>query len=477
MPRSERSLLRFVCLLSLLAIAPVPGEAEPLRAEQGKPNVLLIAVDDLNDWVGVLNGHPDTSTPNIDRLAARGMLFTNAHAQAPICNPSRTSLMFGMRPSTTGFYDNTPNGARTPSFTQGHVSLPRHFAANGYKTLTTGKIYHASQLPEGDFEVVGPRPGQWIDLDQPVQVDRPDHMHWLWDFGPQSYDEEKFADYVDASWAIERLEEEHDRPFFLALGFYRPHVPFFPPERLYNHPDLSGELRLPQVKPNDLDDISEHAKTITYSPHPASQDWVEQNENEKWYEAMRSYLACIRWTDEQIGRVLDALDRSPHADNTIVILYADHGFHLGEKRRWGKWTLWERSTRVPFIISLPGGRDLGRSSQPVELLSIYPTLIELCGLTENPDIEGVSLAALLENPEAEWMHPAITTLFENNHSVRTRRWRYISYADGGEELYDHRVDPNEWTNLAGDPRYTSMKRQLRKHLPVVNVPQAEEGGQ
>ena len=302
MSRSERFLLRFVCLLSLLALAPAHGGAEPIRPDPGKPNVLLIAVDDLNDWVGALNGHPDTSTPNIDRLAARGMLFTNAHAQAPICNPSRTSLMFGMRPSTTGFYDNEPNGARSRPLTENYVSLPRHFAANGYKTLTTGKIYHASQLPEGDFEVVGPRPGQWIDLDQPVQVDRPDHMHWLWDFGPQSYDEGKFADYTDASWAIERLEEEHDRPFFLALGFYRPHVPFFPPERLYNHPDLSGELRLPLVKPGDLDDISEHAKKITYSPHPASQDWVEQNGNEKWYEAMRSYLACIRWTDEQIGR-------------------------------------------------------------------------------------------------------------------------------------------------------------------------------
>ena len=208
MPRSERPLLRFAVLLALLALAPVPGGAEPLRPGQGKPNVLLIAVDDLNDWVGVLNGHPDTSTPNIDRLAARGMLFANAHTQAPICNPSRTSLMFGMRPSTTGFYDNEPNGARSRSLSESYVSLPRHFAANGYKTLTTGKIYHASQLPEGDFEVVGPRPGQWIDLDQPVQVDRPGHMHWLWDFGPQSYDEGKFADYTDASWAIERLEEE-----------------------------------------------------------------------------------------------------------------------------------------------------------------------------------------------------------------------------------------------------------------------------
>ncbi|WP_325176383.1 sulfatase [Pelagicoccus mobilis] len=442
-----------------------------LQASAKKPNVLLIAVDDLNDWIGALNGHPDTKTPNIDRLARRGTLFSNAHCQAPICNPSRTSLMFGMRPSTTGFYDNKPNSAQTPRFYNRHVSMPRHFGENGYLTMTTGKLYHASKLPKGDFEVEGPRPGQWIDYDEPVQTDRPDHMHWLWDFGPQSYEEEKFADYTDASWAIDQLEKNYDRPFFLSLGFYRPHVPFFSPERVYNHPDLAGELQLPLVKSDDLDDISEHAKKIIYSPYPASQDWVEQNDNEKWYEAMRAYLACIRWTDEQVGRVLDALDKSPHADNTIIVFYADHGFHLGEKRHWAKWTLWERSTRVPYIISLPGGEKGQVVDQPVELLSIYPTLIDLCGLEENSELEGNSVAPLLEDSESEWPHAAITTLFQNNHSVRTKDWRYISYADGSEELYDHRVDSNEWTNLAGDPEKKAKIEELRKLLPQKNVEQ------
>ena len=382
--------------------------------------------------------------------------------------------MFGMRPSTTGFYDNHPNSAETPDFYNKHTSLPKHFSDNGYKTFTTGKLYHASKLPEGDFEVAGPRPGQWIDLDEPVQTERPDHMHWLWDFGSQSYDEEQFADHVDASWAIEQLSVEQDRPFFLSIGFYRPHVPFFSPERVYNHPDLSGELRLPLVKTDDLDDISEYAKKLIYSPYPASQEWVEENNNEKWYEAMRSYLACIRWTDEQIGRVLDALESSPNADNTIIVLYADHGFHLGEKRHWAKWTLWERSTRVPFIISLPGGQQTGVCDRPVELLSMYPTLIELCGLSDNPELDGVSVVPLLENQDAEWMHPAITTLFENNHTVRTQDWRYITYADGSEELYDHRIDPNEWTNLASDSSYRPVINQLRHHLPVVNVPQVKK---
>jgi arylsulfatase A-like enzyme len=337
-----------------------------------KPNVLLIAVDDLNDWISCLNGHPDTKTPNIDRLAARGTLFANAHCQAPICNPSRTSIMWGMRPSTTGIYDNEPNTAEAPDFYKDLTSMPQHFSANGYKTFTTGKLYHASMLPEGDFEVVGPRPGQWIDLDQPVQSDRPEHMHWLWDFGPQSYDETQFADYVDASWAIDQLNAEHERPFFLTIGFYRPHVPFFSPERIYNDPELSGELRLPLVKSDDLEDISEHAKEIIYSPYPASQEWVEQNNNEKWYEAMRSYLACIRWTDEQVGRLLDALEDSPYSDNTIIVLYADHGFHLGEKRHWAKWTLWERSTRVPFIMSVPGEQPGSVTSLSSFWVSIRP---------------------------------------------------------------------------------------------------------
>ena len=448
--------------------------AQVLGAQtSAKPNVLFIAVDDLNDWVGCLNGHPDTKTPNIDRLAARGMLFTNAHCQAPICNPSRTSIIWGMRPSTTGFYDNAPNAPELPEFYSRHVSLPRHFSANGYKTMTTGKLYHASMLPEDDFEVVGPRPGQWIDLDQAVQAERPDHMHWLWDFGPQTYDEEQFADHIDASWAIGQLQQVHDRPFLLTIGFYRPHVPFFAPQRVYDHPDLSGELRLPPVKADDLDDISDYAQELIYSPYPASQAWVEQNDNEKWFEAMRSYLACIRWTDEQVGRVLDALNQSPHADDTIIVLYADHGFHLGEKRHWAKWTLWERSTRVPYIISLPDGQA-GQCDQPVELLSIYPTLIELCGLSDNPEVEGVSVVPLLRNPDSEWLHPAVTTLYQNNHSVRTKHWRYISYADGSEELYDHRVDPNEWTNLVGAARYETVIHQLRHHLPKRNVAQFEK---
>lgn len=461
-------IIRFILLhLATWLVVPAVATAET------EPNVLLIAVDDLNDWVGCLAGHPDTRTPNIDRLAQRGVLFTNAHCQAPICNPSRTSIMFGMRPSTTGFYDNKVHGARTLAFTSKHVSMPRHFAASGYKTLTTGKIYHTSALPPNDFEVVGPRPGQWNRRNKVIQTDRPDSLHKLWDFGPQSYAEESFHDYVDATWAISRLGEKHDRPFFLALGFYRPHVPFFSPERVHNSPDLLDGVTLPAVNGDDWSDLPPAARelTMTYA-HLPSHSWMQENNNAKWKEAVHAYLACVRWTDEQLGRVLRALDGSPHADNTIIVFYSDHGFHLGEKLRWSKVSLWERSTRVPLIISVPGGLKDRRCAQTVELLSIYPTLIELCGLNGGPDeLEGVSLKPLLRNPEAEWGHPAITTLMQNNHTVRMQRWRYIRYADGAEELYDHENDPNEWANLANSPDLTEVLARLREHLPKVNVEQ------
>jgi arylsulfatase A-like enzyme len=437
-------------------------------AEASKPNVLLIAVDDLNDWIGCMGGHPDARTPNIDKLASRGVLFTNAHCQGTMCNPSRISIMWGKRPSSTGFYSNHFPAAKAPGFLKKNTTLARHFAANGYKTLTAGKIYHGSWLPPGDSDVVGPRPGQWSRHDKAVQK-KPKQYHRIWDFGPQSYDEELFVDYEIASWGVQQLKEKHGKPFFCAIGFMRPHVPFFPPERVYNS---VKSARLPKVKEDDWSDLSEAARHLTLSNKKIpTHEWMK--EQDRWRLAVRAYLACVNWVDEQIGRVLAALDASPYADNTIIILYTDHGYHLGEKQRWSKFSLWERTTRVPFIVVMPGGAK-GTSTKPVELLSIYPTLIDLCGLTENADIEGVTLRPLLEKLDAPWEHVAISTLGQNNHAVRDERWRYIHYADGSEELYDHQTDPNEWNNLAATkphPSHAKLIARLKKRLPGTNVPQ------
>jgi len=323
-------------------------------------------------------------------------------------------------------------------------------------------------VPPKDFDIVGPRLGQWSRHDKAVQK-KPKHYHAIWDFGPQRYDEKNFVDYQIADWGVQQLKEKHDKPFFMAIGFMRPHVPFFPPVRVY---ESVNRARLPSVKEDDWNDLSEAARRLTLSNTKIpTHDWMKKGD--RWTLAVKAYLACVRWVDEQIGRVLDALDESPYADNTIIILYADHGYHLGEKQRWSKFSLWERTTRVPFIVSMPGGAK-GRSARPVELLSIYPTLIELCGLSPNKSIEGVSIVPLLKDPHANWGHVAVSTLGHNNHSIRDERWRYIHYADGSEELYDHQTDPNEWENLAATdpaPLHAKVIARLKKHLPDVNVPQ------
>ena len=451
------SLLR-LCLLLFALPAAVWAE---------RPNVLFIAVDDLNDWVGCLGGHPQTHTPNIDRLAARGTLFTNAHCQGTMCNPSRISLLWGRRPSSTGFYDNHYHVSKEPEFLKSHVSLPKHFAASGYKTLTAGKVFHGGAPKQS--QVVGPRLGQWQKgLDQKVH-EKPKGWHRTWDFGPQDYEETKFTDHVTATWVAEQLRAKHKQPFFLSFGFYRPHVPFFPPRRVY---DSFEDVQLPSVDANDWNDIPDAARGVTLSnPKIPTHDWMR--DDGRWQQAVHAYLACVRWTDEQLGRVLDALDQGAHAKNTIVVLFSDHGYHLGEKQRWSKFSLWERTTRVPLIISVPGGLK-AKTNQPVELLSLYPTLIDLCGLPANPKLEGVSLRSLLEDPKADWNHVAISTLGQNNHAVRDGRWRYIRYADGSEELYDHQGDPNEWNNLAAgelNPVQAGVIERLKKHLPKSNLPQ------
>ena len=465
-----------VCLVLLVTSSSANENrlSDDHRPGKSKPNVLLIAIDDLNDWIGCLGGHPQAHSPNIDRLAKRGTLFTNAHCQAPICNPSRTSIMYGLRPSTSGVYMNSPKPWTVEKLKQ-RTTLPRHFEANGYVTYTTGKIYHGSALADGDFQHVGPRGGQRNKLDKRLIPATKDGANGLWDFGGQTYDEKLFNDYQSASWAIQQFEQ-HDqvanetKPFFMAIGFYRPHVPFYAPQRVIDQLPLD-QIDLPVVKEGDRDDLPPIASKLMTAPAAPDHAWFV--EKEQWKPAVRAYLACIRNTDEQVGRLLDALDKSRFADNTIVILYSDHGFFLGEKERWAKQSLWERATRVPFTIAAPGMKKNSVCSRPTELLSVYPTLIELCGLSDQPGIEGRSLKPLLQDPNANWPHVALTTHGKDNHSSRSETHRYIRYRDGSEELYDLRNDPNEWNNVAGDPANEAIRLELAKHFPSVNADEAK----
>jgi arylsulfatase A-like enzyme len=430
--------------------------------------VLFIAIDDLNDWVGCLGGHPQVKTPNIDRLAQRGTLFTNAHCQAPLCNPSRSSLLTGLRPSTTGIYALQP-GIRSVPALKDRVTLPQYFAAHGYHTFTAGKVFHDGSIPSAErtkeFQVWGDA-GNVLYPPQKL-VHTPDDLRAM-DWGVFPAKDQDQADWKIADSVIAHLKAlpAHE-PFFLAAGFRLPHVPCFASQKWFDlYPD--DKLIMPPVKDDDRNDVPEFAWYLHWKLPEPRLSWLRQAN--QWRPVVRAYLACTSFMDSQVGRVLDALQASGRADDTVVVLWSDHGWHLGEKGITGKNSLWERSTHVPLIFAGPGVVSKAQCRQPAELLDLYPTLAELCGLPAPTNLEGHSLVAQLRDAAARRAWPAITTHNQNNHSVRSADWRYIRYADGSEELYDHRSDPNEWTNLAGDARHAEVGREHARWLPRVNAP-------
>jgi choline-sulfatase len=467
----KTSLLTWVALAALLL---APGLAASLAASSPqRPNVLFIAIDDQNDWIGCLGGHPLVQTPHIDRLAERGTLFLNAHIQSPLCNPSRTSLMLGLRPTSTGIYGLAPWFRNLDEWAD-RVTLPQHFKAHGYKTFTAGKIYHGGvggpKLRAIEFDVWGPPGGIGVRPDEKLIPPTPMGNHPLMDWGVFPHKDEDKQDYIVASWAVEQLENmPKDQPFFLAAGFFLPHVPCYATQPWFDlYPD--DDSVLPPIREDDRADTPRFSWYIHWHlPEPRLR-WVR--ENHQWRNLVRSYLACTSFIDAQIGRIVDALDHAGLADNTIIVLWSDHGYHLGEKAITGKNTLWERSTRVPLIFAGPGVGAGQQTTQPAELLDVYPTLIELCGLTPRDDLEGLSLMPQIKDPAARRKRPAITSHNQGNHGIRSEHWRYIRYADGSEELYDMQNDPHEWTNLAGDPQHQAVLDEHRRWLPEIDRPAA-----
>ena len=435
-----------------------------------RPNVLFIAIDDQNDWIGCLKGHPQALTPNIDALAERGTLFTNAHCQAPLCNPSRSSLMTGLRPSTTGIYGLAP-GIRNVAITKDRITLPQTFTSNGYHTYTCGKIYHDGSIKSKDqqreFQTWGPAPGMGRPEQRIAQL--PGTPHPLMDWGPFPPDEKDAADYKIASAAIDALQQAPEaKPFFIACGFRLPHVPCFAPQEWFDKFPMD-ELQMPPVTADDRDDTPRFSWYLHWKlPEPRLSTLKKFNE---WKPLVRAYLASTAFMDHQVGRVLEALKLSGRLDNTIVVLWSDHGYHLGEKLITGKNTLWENSTRVPLIFAGPG---IARAvcNRPVELLDIYPTLTALCDLPAPADLEGHNLRPLLKDASAPWKFPAITTHNQGNHSIRNERWRYIRYADMSEELYDLQNDPEETHNLAGSATHEKVIAKLKQWLPKIDLPPA-----
>jgi arylsulfatase A-like enzyme len=437
----------------------------------GPPNVVFIAIDDMNDWTGFLGGHPQAQTPNMDRLAGQGVNFRNAHCPAPACSPCRNALLFGVEPFHSGLYPFYDLHKIDPAVLAPYTSLPQLFRNSGYDTYGAGKIHHGAAW---SYERGGV--GQWTENNYAKRKQLPDLIYDAeagyvqgnsrkMAFCPTKSPLEHHPDYCTALFGVDVLRRQHNRPFFLAVGFIKPHLPFVCPQEYF---DLyPGPIDPPEIKADDLLDIPwagrGNAKLL---------DDLRYRTDDAWERVRRSYLACISWTDANIGRVLDALEASPYADNTIVVLWSDHGYHQGEKRSFRKFSLWEEATRVPCILwDTRGQAGNGQAcDEAVSLVDLYATLTDLAGL-ERPDyVDGVSLVPWLKQPSMARQQPAHITWGRGNYAVRSRDWRYIRYFDGTEELYHDAQDPQEWVNLAADPTYAEQKQKLAAMLPDREAP-------
>lgn len=433
---------------------------------QDNPNIVMICVDDLNDWTGFLGGHPEALTPHMDALAKRGRNFVNAHCAVPVCSCSRASVMSGLAATTHGSYEIGPRYEELPAL-RNIPTIQRYFKDNGYLTLEGGKVLHhgfggrlAGDIDRSLGRKRSPRPRK--------PMNRPSDWSSAWDWGAHPATDAEMADYQLAKNAAEVLKEDFDKPFFMTVGFFRPHVPLYVPQKWFDLYEVDS-FTLPRSPKSDLEDLPKNFLTINnYAVAPTHAEVVN---NGKQRSLTQAYLASISFVDHCVGVVLDSLKSSPHANNTLIVLWSDHGFHLGEKEHWAKRTLWEESTRVPLLFAGAGIIPGKACAEPASLIDIYPTLVELCGLPANSHLEGVSLVPQLKDPTTARDRPAITSSYFGNHSIRTRDWRLIVYEDGAEELYDHRNDSNEFHNLAGDPIHKATRDQLVRWLPDKATPE------
>lgn len=448
-------------LLFLTLFVAIIGVQRASTAEDlPKVNVVFIAIDDLNDWVGCMGGNPDVKTPNIDRLARRGLLFRNAHCQVPVCMGSRVSVFSGRLASSTGCYEFNADFHQASTLAH-DLPIPLHFKQQGYTTVGGGKLLHSGfqgrLASTFDFDLgQGNNPTPKEKMNWPVKV---------WDFGPYPQRDEEMGDLQLAQNAAEFLSMKQEKPFFIATGFHRPHVPLFVPRKWFDLYDRE-KLTLPRAPMEDMSDIPESDITRQKAVAPTHSKVLETG---KWRDFVHAYLACISFVDHCVGVVADAALDGPNGDNTVLVLWSDHGFHLGEKQHWAKRTLWEESTRTPLIFAgkqVPAGATCDAT---VGLLDVYPTLVEVASLPVPQKFDGLSLVPLFKNPDLRLDRAVISTWMPNNHCVIKDHWRYIHYKEGTEELYDTRSDPDQFTNLANDPNFASVKASLEELLPKENA--------
>ena len=471
------TLLRTAALLAAAFLANTSASAATPPAQ---PNILFIAIDDLRDWVHYL-GYEQVRTPNLDRLAARGVTFTHSYCAAPVCNPSRAALMSGLRPSTTGVYNNNTDWRKLiPDVT----TLPLHLRANGYYAAGAGKIYHESYRRPTDWDdylqegatdaddVENPGKGKGRKGQKAAGSDAANDGVDGIKFKPLNCEDKDMVDYATVSYCLKQLAQPHDKPLFLACGLHKPHMPWDVPRKYYEMYPLD-KIQLPKVLENDLADIPPAGVAMA----KPKGDHAAILASGRWKEAVQGYLAAITFCDAMIGRLMEGLDKSASKDNTIICLWSDHGWHLGEKEHWRKFALWEEATRAPFLMVVPGLTKPGSvCARTTDYMNIYPTLCDLAGISIPKHVEGVSIRPLLADPAATWDRPAQTTHGFQNHAVSSEQWRFIRYADGSEELYNELTDPLEWTNLAKDDHYASLKAELGKWMPKQNKASGGDDG-
>ena len=494
-------------ILSVNALSAADS-GEPLSGSHNKekqpPNVLFISIDDMNHWISGMREYQDIydypayKTPNIDKLLQRGMFFTSAHVPASSCKPSRVSTFTGRNVISHGVYRNPHEWLISPILKgRDDISLMQRFRKEGYWVAGGGKNFHGVHEaswdeflgrtspklpPEEDarrrelsniFSKAMEEMYQRRDAAKGSKADREaakvngnkkdDAVVWGWIDAPdEAMPDSRMVDYI-----IKQLNKKHDKPFYLGVGFHKPHMPWSVPKKYFDMYPLD-EIPTPVVKEDDWDDLGNQGKSIAGG---STHEYMLKTD--QWKKAIQGYLATCTYTDVQIGRLMEAFDKSPHKDNTIIVMWSDHGWHLGDKNHWKKFTLWEETTHVPMFIAAPGITKPGQKcDRVVGSIDLYPTLLELCGFAPNKTLDGNSLVPLLKNPKKEWNHPVLTTHSRGYNAIRTEKWRYIQYPkDGEEELYDRLNDPLEHHNLANNPDYTEVLEELRAHVPEQ---QAEE---
>jgi len=468
-------------LLILLLVATA-GCSSPDPELIEHPNVLFISLDDMNDWVEPLAGHPQALTPQLDRFAQTGVNFTRNYAPSPGCNPSRSALLTGLHPVSSGMYSNYQDWRNVPQLQQVRT-IGQHFRESGYYTAGAGKIFHYGQVDTLGWDayypsITNPMPQEFLPDERPVNMAPFKYMYNMFDWAPLDLTDEETADYQTVSYISDQLQQEHDKPFFLAAGIYRPHVPWYVPQEYFDRFPLE-DIQKPAILENDLEDLGPVAKELIERGGNYHEHVVEAGQ---WEAAIQGYLASIAYADAMLGHLLDALEASPYADNTIVVIWSDHGWQLGEKQHWRKFALWENVIRTVFMMrvpegvaALPEGSASGvATGNLTSLMDIYPTLAALCNLTPRDRYDGESLVDMLADPLEPVSRPILTTYDWGSYSIRYENWHFIRYLDGSEELYDLETDPEEWYNRSREAGLADTKAMLAAFIPEDPIDLPEE---